>query len=188
MQPSHGPTEFPPSRGRLHLMSWQADALEAGKFFPATEAGLPDPVVPSDVANAQPPADGKIASAGMGDAAALDEVGTDWKKHPVTAGQNLDVRWVLRHRQKTRRFNYFLTKQGWDPNQALSRSQFDTEPFHQVQLSEQPYWQDDLAPGDRPTHTMRLPQRDAGHHVLLAVQEIADTGNAFYRVIDLQYT
>ncbi|WP_260334510.1 lytic polysaccharide monooxygenase [Streptomyces beigongshangae] len=35
---------------------------------------------------------------------------------------------------------------------------------------------------------MHLPERRAGHHVLLAVWEVADTGHAFYQVIDLQFS
>lgn len=186
--PMHGAVSSPPSRGHLYLENWQANGLEAGKFFPATTAGRPDPFAPDDVVNAQPPADGKIASAGKDFAASLDEVGTDWKKHPVTSGQNLDITWGFHAEHKTRRFNYFLTKNGWNPEQPLTRAQFETEPFHSVQLPEQPYWEHPLSPGNPTTHTLPLPRRSPGHQVLLAVWEVADTGHAFYQVIDLQYT
>ncbi|MFG2933918.1 lytic polysaccharide monooxygenase auxiliary activity family 9 protein [Streptomyces achromogenes] len=188
MEVKHGAVGSPPSRAQLYLESWQANGLEAGKFFPADQEGQRDPFAPDDVVNAQPPADGRIASAGKDFAAALDEVGTDWKKHPVTSGENLELTWGFHMPHKTRRFNYFLTKNGWDPSQPLARAQFDSEPFHSVQLSGRPYWSaDDLVPDNPTTHTMRLPQRNAGHQVLLAVWEVADTGNAFYQVIDLQY-
>ncbi|MET7684217.1 lytic polysaccharide monooxygenase [Streptomyces sp. NPDC005423] len=65
---------------------------------------------------------------------------------------------------------------------------FETKPFHSVELTEQPYWEYPLATGNPTTHTMRLPERRAGHHVLLAVWEVGDTGNALYQVIDLQFT
>ncbi|MFD9393791.1 lytic polysaccharide monooxygenase auxiliary activity family 9 protein [Streptomyces sp. NPDC060000] len=188
MQSRHGAVSSPPSRAHLYLEDWQANGLEAGKFFPQTQAGLSDPFAPSDVVNAQPPEDRRIASAGKDFAASLDEVGRDWKKHPVTSGQNLEITWGFHAEHKTRRFNYFLTKNDWDPKQALTRAQFETKPFHSVQLTEQPYWEYPLATGNPTTHTMRLPERRVGHHVLLAVWEVADTGQAFYQVIDLQYT
>ncbi|MEV8098815.1 lytic polysaccharide monooxygenase auxiliary activity family 9 protein [Kitasatospora sp. NPDC085879] len=184
----HGAVSSPPSRAQLYLESWQANGLEAGKFFPAAQAGLADPFAPDDIRNVQPPADGKIASAGKDFAAPLDAVDTDWKKHQVTSGQNLEITWGFHAEHKTRRFNYFLTKNGWDPNQPLTRAQFEPKPFHSVQLAEQPYWEHQLNPGNPVTHTLRLPQRNAGHQVLLAVWEVADTGNAFYQVIDLQCT
>ncbi|WP_221362402.1 lytic polysaccharide monooxygenase auxiliary activity family 9 protein, partial [Streptomyces beigongshangae] len=98
--------------------------------------------------NAQPLADGRIASAGKDHAASLDEVGRDWKKHPVTSGRNLEITWGFHAEHKTRRFNYFFTKNGWDPGRALTRAQFEAKPFHSVQLAEQPYWEYPLATGN----------------------------------------
>lgn len=187
MKPMHGAVQSPASRGQLYLENGAANGLEAGKFFPETRAGLKDPYAPDDVANVAPPQDGKIASAGQPNAAMLDETGRDWKKHPVQAGQDLDVTWAFTAPHKTRRFNYFLTKSDWNPHQPLARDQFEHEPIRKVQLPGQPYWSaDDLLPKDPTTHTLPLPQR-TGHQVLLAVWEVADTGNAFYQVIDLDF-
>ncbi|GGO92024.1 lytic polysaccharide monooxygenase auxiliary activity family 9 protein [Wenjunlia tyrosinilytica] len=186
--PRHGSVSEPPSRADIYLEPWQAAGLEAGKFFPATEAGLRDPYAPDDTVNAQPPEDGRIASAGKDFAMKLDEPRTDWTKHPVNAGQTLEISWNFHAPHKTRRWNYFLTRPGWDPSAPLTRAQFEGEPFHSVQLSCQPYWScDDLMPENPTTHIMRLPERPAGHQVMLAVWEVADTGNAFYQVIDLEY-
>ncbi|MFI9064476.1 lytic polysaccharide monooxygenase auxiliary activity family 9 protein [Streptomyces sp. NPDC053429] len=186
MDVKHGAVSSPASRAQFHLEDWQANGLEAGKFFPAMQAGLHDPFAPEDVVNAQPPVDGKIASAGKDFAASLDAPGRDWKKHMVRSGEDLEITWGFHAEHKTRRFNYFLTKNGWDPQQPLSRPQFELKPFHSVQLTEQPYWQHELSPGNPVTHTMRLPER-SGYQVLLAVWEVADTGNAFYQVIDLDF-
>ncbi|MFF1874873.1 lytic polysaccharide monooxygenase auxiliary activity family 9 protein [Kitasatospora herbaricolor] len=189
MQLKHGSVSSPPSRAQLYLENMEANGLESGKFFPETRAGLRDPFAPDDVPNVQPPADGKIASAGQPHAAMLDETGRDWKKHQVAAGQNLDITWAFSMPHKTRRFNYFLTKSDWNPHQPLGRDQFEPKPVHSVQLTTQPYWDaaaGDLIPANPTTHTVRLPQR-TGHQVLLAVWEVADTGNAFYQVIDLDF-
>ncbi|PDP89524.1 chitin-binding protein [Glycomyces fuscus] len=187
-EPRHGLITEPRSRAQIYLQEWQAAGLEAGKFFPAAQAGMSDPYASTDVPNAEPPADGRIASAGKEFAAALDEPRGDWSKHPVASGQELTLTWSYHAPHKTRRWNYFLTRPGWDPQAPLTRAQFDAEPFHTVQLSGEPYWSsDDLVPANPTTHTMRLPERSPGHHVLLSVWEVADTGYAFYQVIDLDF-
>jgi chitin-binding protein len=184
----HGAVSEPRSRGQIYLEPWQAHGLEAGKFFPCTESGLTDPYAPDDVVNSEPPEDGRIASAGHDFAKILDEPRTDWSKHPVSSGQSLTVTWQFHVAHKTRRWNYFLTRPDWDPAAPLTRAQFENEPFYMQQLSCQPFWScDDLVPADPTTHELNLPPRPAGHHVMLAVWEVADTGNAFYQVIDLAF-
>ncbi|MFI2782042.1 lytic polysaccharide monooxygenase auxiliary activity family 9 protein [Streptomyces sp. ALB3] len=184
----HGAVTQPESRAQLHLADWQAAGLEAGKFFPGTEAGRRDPYAPDDVLNAQPPEDGRIASAGKDFAAKLDEPDSQqgWQKHPVRAGEALDITWAYHAPHKTRRWNYFLTKDGWDPSKPLARAQFDPAPIATYQNSGQPYWSaDDLVPADPTVHSVTLPGDRRGYHVLLSVWEVADTAQAFYQVIDL---
>jgi chitin-binding protein len=190
--PLHGRVTTPPSRAALYLPEWVANEMEAGKFFPETAGGLSDPVAPDDVKNEAPPVDGKIASVGRSEALALDAPkdpsGSPWKRHPVASGESLTIEWAYTMPHKTRRWNYFITKSGWDPNKPLTRAQFETKPFHTVQLSCQPYWacQTELNPPNPTSHTMTLLQRQ-GHHVILAVWEVADTARAFYQVIDVEF-
>ncbi len=184
--PRHGSVSNPRSRADIHLSAWQAAALEAGKFFPALQAGLHDPYAADDVANNTPPVDGRIASAGLDFASSLDEPRTDWAKHAARAGQELEITWHMHAPHKTRRWNYFLTTSSWDPKKPLARAQFDPTPIATIQNAAQPYWaHDDLIPSNPTVHRVRLPEEHRGYHVLLAVWEIADTGNAFYQVIDL---
>ncbi|MER7399107.1 lytic polysaccharide monooxygenase auxiliary activity family 9 protein [Streptomyces sp. NPDC000151] len=171
------------------LPEWLWGELAAGKFFPATKSGGTDRIAESDVASAAPPADGRIASAGRAEAFQLDEPGTHWQKHHVASGETLDVQWRFPVSNPTRRWSYFITKQNWNPFQPLARSQFDTDPFHSVELTPQPYWtmQTELTPSNPTTHQVPLPQR-TGYHVLLATWEIADRGDAIYQVIDLDFS
>lgn len=186
--PRHGLVSDPASRASIYLEEWQSAGLESGKFFPATQSGLKDQYAPDDVYNDTPPADGKIASAGQENAAELDRPGSDWQKHSVQSGQQLTVTWGFHAPHKTRRWNYFITREDWDPKAPLSRAQFESQPIHQVQNSGQPYWEaDDLIPADPTLHTIMLPRRQ-GYHVLLGVWEVADTSKAFYQVIDLNFT
>ncbi|MCD4485413.1 lytic polysaccharide monooxygenase [Chromobacterium vaccinii] len=198
-QPRHGQIFEPASRGQLcvdgvnaqcPLQSWQINGLESGKFFPAVEASLHDPLAPSDSVNARPPADGRIASAGQEHSAVLDEQSADrWHKHPARPGQTLEFKWSYHAIHLTRRWNYFITKADWDPNRPLTRAQFEAEPFYKAELTAQPFWehQAELTPPQPTIHQVRLPER-RGYHVVLAVWEVADTGNAFYQVIDFNFS
>lgn len=188
VQPRHGLISEPASRANIYLPEWQSAGLESGKFFPQTQGGLADPYASDDVYNDVPPVDGKIASAGLDYAAELDRPGSEWQKHPVSSGQNLPITWSFHAPHKTRRWNYFITREGWDPTAPLSRAQFEPRPFHQVQLNGQPYWAaDDLLPENPTRHELTLPRRQ-GYHVLLSVWEVADTAKGFYQVIDLEFT
>ncbi len=186
-QVRHGVVVNPPSRAHIYLAEDAAACLEAGKFFPAGEGGLNDPYASDDARNVQPPPDGRIASAGKDFAVKLDAPDSvqHWEKHRVAAGQALKVTWSYHAEHKTRRWNYFLTKDGWNPSAPLTRAQFDRSPFATFQHEGRPYWQADLVPSNPTTHNLALPGNRRGYHVLLAVWEVADTSNAFYQVIDL---
>lgn len=193
VSPRHGHVFQPESRAYFAWLEGKLDPgalnqLEAGKFFPATEGGLTDPVAPTDLPNATPPADGKIASGGNTFALFLDEPRSDWTKHDVESGQTLPVSWDYSAVHVTRRWKYFITRTDWQPDQPLSRAQFEDLPFYQVELSMQPYWEhnDELTPPKPTEHELILPYR-TGYHVLLAIWEVANTGNAFYQVIDLNF-
>lgn len=191
----HGHVFSPASRVYFAWLAGQIDegALnqrEAGKFFPETAEGLSDPFAPDDQPNSLPPLDGKIASANQLTGQFLDEPGTHWQKHDVLAGDILEISWGYGQKHKTRRWSYFMTRSDWNPNLPLSRAQFEKEPFYMVQLNEQPHWSVNskfaLMPIEPTVHEVILPHR-SGYHVLLAVWDVADTGNAFYNVIDLDF-
>lgn len=182
----HGHVFTPPSRAYL---AWQAGEIdegalnqrESGKFFPHSAGGQPDPFAKDDVVNALPPPDGKIASANQATGALLDQPGDHWTKHEVRSGERLDISWYFSANHVTRRWNYFITRPGWDSAQVLSRDQFEAEPFHTVQIDLQPFWQhgEAMEPVSPTTHEVTLPERE-GYHVLLAVWEVANSPNAFY--------
>lgn len=191
--PRHGHVFQPASRAYYAWLDGRLDPgalnhLEAGKFFPETQAGLRDPLVLTDEPNSKPPVDGQIASGGNNAARFLDEPRTDWKKHQIMPGSTFTVSWDYSARHVTRRWKYFITRNDWLPDQPLSRAQFEALPFYQVELSEQPYWSfnDALMPPKPTNHELILPPR-TGYHVLLAIWEVANTGNAFYQVIDLDF-
>lgn len=193
----HGAVIDPPSRATLHLPEeWHHHGLESGKFWPKSAANLQDPYSPQDVPNVLPPYDGQLASAGKSFAAPLDQPGDRWTKLKVSPNQELTITWTYHMQHKSRRYNYFITDSAWDRDAPLSRAQFsgdpaqDPYPIYMDELPCKPYWNTacnaDLEPGESTRHTFTLPLR-SGWHVLLAVWEVADTPNAFYQVIDLDF-
>ncbi|WP_426446278.1 lytic polysaccharide monooxygenase [Paenibacillus sp. S-38] len=140
---------------------YEPQSLEAPKGFPA--AG---------------PADGRIASAG-GIFPKLDEQSSSrWAKVSMSSGTNTFT-WKLSAAHATASWKYYITKDGWNPNAALTRDSFDLTPFCSV-----PYG------GKQPpftySDTCSVPAK-TGYHVILAVWEVADTANAFYNVIDVNF-
>ncbi|WCM54279.1 lytic polysaccharide monooxygenase [Pseudomonas sp. WJP1] len=191
--PRHGHVFSPSSRAHFEWLAGRLDegALnqrEGGKFFPLTTGGVRDVFAKDDDANVSPPPDGKIASAGQQAGAWLDEPGSHWQKHDVRSSETLDISWHFSAKHAARRWNYFMTKEGWDPDKVLSRSQFEEVPFYTVQINLQPHWAhgEAMLPESPTIHGVPLPRRN-GYHVCLAVWEVANTSMAFYQVIDLNF-
>ncbi|WP_217166817.1 lytic polysaccharide monooxygenase [Streptomyces sp. AC512_CC834] len=172
----HGYTDLPVSRQKVcqngtvsgcGAIQWEPQSVEGPKGFPASG-----------------PADGKICSAGHAPFAALDSPkqpnGQAWPTTGVNGGQSYTFRWQFTARHATTDFKYYVTKPGWNQNHNLARSDLNLTPFFTV-----PYG------GQRPpatlSHTGTLPSGLSGHHVILAVWTVADTGNAFYACSDVTF-
>ncbi|WP_339265802.1 lytic polysaccharide monooxygenase [Paenibacillus sp. FSL R5-0470] len=168
---SHGYVEGPASRAALCKSGQNTDcgpivyepqSLEAPKGFPA--AG---------------PADGKIASANGAFPKLDEQSATRWSKVNISAGQNTFT-WKLTAAHSTASWKYYITKPDWNPNAALTRDSFDLTPFYSVNYG-------GVQPPFTYSDTFNVPER-SGYHVILAVWEVADTPNAFYNVIDVNFS
>lgn len=168
---AHGYIEGPASRAALcksgqntdcGAIVYEPQSLEAPKGFP--QAG---------------PADGKIASANGAFPKLDEQSATRWSKVNISAGTNT-FNWKLTANHATTSWKYYITKPNWNPDAALTRDSFDLTPFCSVSYN-----------GARPpftySDTCEVPAR-TGYHVILAVWEIADTPNAFYNVIDVNFS
>lgn len=123
------------------------------------------------------PKDGQLASAGQPGASVLDEQSEDrWVKNEVDAGADIDVDWTFTMGHKTSQWRYFMTKDGWNPNDRLERE--DLELIETVA-------HDGSEAGEHRTHELTIPSDRDGYHVIYAVWDVADTANAFYNVIDV---
>jgi len=137
---------------------YEPQSLEAPKGFPAVG-----------------PADGQIASAG-GVFPELDQQSaTRWYKNAIAAGP-LRLDWTYTAPHRTSQWRYYMTKQGWNVDAPLKRS--DLELIASVA-------HDGSAANSAPAHSITIPDNRSGYHVILAVWEIADTANAFYNVVDV---
>lgn len=172
----HGYTDLPISRQKLCAngtvtdcgdIQYEPQSVEGPKGFPASG-----------------PADGQLCNGGLSRFAQLSSPATPsggaWPTTQVTGGQTYTFRWQFTAMHATTDFKYYVTRQGWNQNHALSRSDLNLTPFLTVPYN-----------GQRPpatlSHSGTLPTGLSGHHVILAVWTIADTGNAFYACSDVAF-
>ncbi|MGW3463175.1 lytic polysaccharide monooxygenase auxiliary activity family 9 protein [Streptomyces olivaceoviridis] len=172
----HGYTDLPISRQKLcqngtvancGQIQWEPQSVEGPKGFPAGG-----------------PADGQLCNAGLSQFAQLSAPrtpsGAAWPTTRVTGGQSYTFRWQFTAMHATTDFKYYVTKPGWNQDHNLSRSDLNLTPFLTVPYN-----------GQRPpatlSHSGTLPTGLSGHHVILAVWTIADTGNAFYACSDVTF-
>lgn len=167
---AHGYVESPASRALLCKQGVNSDcgaivyepqSLEAPKGWPA--AG---------------PADGKIASAGGAFPKLDEQSATRWSKVSISPGTTT-FKWHLTAPHASASWKYYITKDGWDQNAPLSRASFDLTPFCSINYG-------GAKPPTDYTSTCNVPAK-SGYHVILAVWEVADTANAFYNVIDVDF-
>lgn len=166
---AHGYIEQPKSRGLLCNeqvntncggVQWEPQSLEAPKGFPGVSIS-----------------DGEIASAGV--FPELDEQTSDrWEKVDLNSGVNTFT-WHLTAMHATTKWHYYITKPDWNPNEPLTRDQFELIPFYEV-------YDGGARPGEKVTHQVTIPER-TGYHVILGVWDVDDTANAFYNVIDVDF-
>ncbi|MEU8470177.1 lytic polysaccharide monooxygenase [Streptomyces sp. NPDC029006] len=172
----HGYTDLPVSRQKLCQngtvsdcgpIQWEPQSVEGPKGFPASG-----------------PADGRICSANNTQFSQLDSpstpAGRAWPTTKVTGGQQYTFRWQMTAPHATTDFRYYITKPGWNQNHNLSRSDLNTAPFLTVPYNGQ-------RPPNTLSHSGSLPRGLSGHHVIVGVWTIADTGNAFYACSDVTF-
>ena len=172
-RPWPGATATPPTRRAARpvatgdvtdcgAISYEPQSVEGPKGFPA--AG---------------PADGSICSAGHSEFAELDDPrGGNWPTTSVDAGAQTFT-WTMTAAHSTATFDYYITNDDYDPTQPLTRDMLDLEPIASIEMG-----------GAKPDHTMThdvtLPER-TGQHMILSVWNIADTVNAFYSCVDVDF-
>jgi chitin-binding protein len=181
---SHGFVYDPPSRALLcnHIsnfpevnpgqrnvncgnIQYEPQSLEADQGYPKAGTLL----------------DGKIASANSTRGGELDAQSMDrWVKTPISSGYNV-FKWNFTAPHPATKYEYFITKNNWNPNQPLTRASFEDKPFCMVDGK-------GLRPGAGKSveHTCDVPKRD-GYQIILAAWTVDDTTKAFYNVLDVDF-
>lgn len=163
--------------GELSYYTWN----EVSRNIPeAVQAGLPpafdySPWVP----------DGQLASAGRVDPASpdyprthagLDQVSSDWPTTPVTAGETIQVDFLVTAVHSPSVWDVWMTAPDWDPATALNWSQMEFLGRPQPILAGGYFTFDQLIPDNR-----------RGHHVLwIAWQRDDPAGEVFFSTSDIQ--
>ncbi|MGF6098981.1 N-acetylglucosamine-binding protein GbpA [Pseudomonas sp. 18175] len=141
---------------------------ETFKGFPAGVGGAP----------LQGPVDGKIASGGHGLFAAMDVQSADrWYKTEIK-DRTIKFDWKYTAPHPATKHEYFVTRNGWNPNLPLTRASFESTPFCSVDGG-------NVLPTPGAKHECVIPQDKNGSHVLLGIWTVGDTDAAFYNVVDV---
>lgn len=138
------------------------------------------------------PPDGQLMSAGVQPYSDLDGAvspsGKPWPAMRLTPGGTLRMTWWLTARHKTQKWHYYITKDGaGHETQPLTRAML--EPLCTI------HWHTDQAtmdwkapfPINDVQHWIKLPTDRTGRHIIYAVWDVADTHNAFYQGIDVDF-
>lgn len=175
---AHGYLEVPPSRALLcqkglntNCGGAQYEPQSVGetfKGFPAGAGGAP----------LQGPIDGKIPSGGHSLFSALDaQSATRWHMTEIK-NRNIDFQWRYTAVHPATKHEYFITRNGWNPNQALKRASFESTPFCTVDGGNQ-------KPSNNDKHNCNIPSDKTGQHVILGIWTVGDTDAAFYNAADV---
>ncbi|MGC5704335.1 lytic polysaccharide monooxygenase [Pseudomonas sp. NFXW11] len=130
------------------------------------------------------PADGAIASGGVGDTPLDEQTATRWAKTTIKPGMNKFV-WHYTAGHATRYWQFYITKKDWNPNKPLTRDSFEMTP-----LLDQPWPSRGMPDGlqhlkGKSEHMVNIPADHSGYHVILAMWKVHDNQNSFYQVVDV---
>lgn len=124
------------------------------------------------------PANGSIASAGRTAYSGVDEqTATRWIKNPIKPGVHT-FKWHYTAGHRTAYKEFYITRNGWNPNAPLSRDAFELEPIARFELN-------NAIPTGNETYPVNIPADRLGYHVILATWRVGDTAATFYQAIDV---
>ncbi|WP_431780232.1 lytic polysaccharide monooxygenase auxiliary activity family 9 protein [Streptomyces chumphonensis] len=170
---AHGYTTTPLSR-QLHCAQGTVSGCGAIRWEPQSVEGLKG--FPG-----RGPSDGTICAGGNARFAELDDPrGGAWPATQLSGGQQYTFTWRNTAPHRTTKYEYFITRDGYDPTRPLTRSDLEAQPFLTVNLGGR-------QPATVESHTGRIPAGKTGQHLILAVWTVHDTANAFYACSDVRF-
>ena len=177
---AHGYMDSPPSRAYSCQLGLNTNCGQA-QYEPQTVGEAPKGFP------ALGPVDGKIPSGANAVFSALDaQAANRWHLTEIN-DRKTEFSWFFTAAHKTTKWEYFITKAGWNPNLPLARDTFELTPFCTVQGG-------GAVPIEGPAgghgqiaqkHACVIPPDRTGQHVILGAWTIDDTGASFYDVVDV---
>ncbi|SMD26884.1 lytic polysaccharide monooxygenase [Kibdelosporangium aridum] len=127
------------------------------------------------------PADGELCSGGLPQFGELNKTRVSksmpWPTADVGPGSTHRFGWTLTAGHKTTTFRYYITRDGWQPDQLLTRAQLEPAPFAVIGYNGQ------LLQG-AVSHEVKLPVKQ-GRHTVLGIWDHADQPKAVYACSDV---
>ena len=125
--------------------------------------------------------DGQLCSGGKASHAGQDLARDDWPSQSIASDANGNFEFVYRATapHSTRYFDFYVTKDGYDPTKPLAWSDLEASPFctiTSVTLEDGRY-----------RMNCALPQGKEGKHLIYSVWQHDDSAEAFYACIDVEF-
>ncbi len=126
--------------------------------------------------------DGKLCSAGKESHKGLDLARADWWTQAIApdANGNYEFVFLATAPHSTRYFEFYVTKDGYNPTQPLRWSDLEATPFCRITSVT-------LEDG-RYRMSCPLPQGKSGNHVIYNIWQREDSAEAFYTCMDVAFT
>ncbi|MBB2911105.1 chitin-binding protein [Streptosporangium becharense] len=128
--------------------------------------------------------DGQACSGGNPGFSGFDLPHADWPVTHLTAGASIQFRynkWAAHPGW----FYLYITKDGWNPNQALTWDDLESEPFHTADHPPSVG-----SPGTNDAHyywNATLPSGKSGRHIIYSVWKRSDSNETFYNCSDVVF-
>lgn len=179
---AHGYMTNPPERALLCQQGKNKDC-GAAQYEPHS-VGEVDKGFPA----AHGAVDGEIASGSNSNFVAMDQQSANrWHLNEIT-DRAIKFDWFYTAAHLTTKWEYFITKNGWNPNAPLTRAQFDLTPFCAYDGKHLAPIESGKAGGRGPAkdkHDCTIPNDKSGHHVILGLWTVGDTSKAFHKAVDV---
>ncbi|GAA2876758.1 lytic polysaccharide monooxygenase [Streptosporangium fragile] len=128
--------------------------------------------------------DGQACSGGNPGYSGFDLPHADWPVTHLTAGASIQFKynkWAAHPGW----FYLYITKDGWNPNQALTWDDLESEPFHTADHPPSVG-----SPGTNDAHyywNATLPSGKSGRHIIYSVWKRSDSNETFYNCSDVVF-
>ncbi|MEO9386715.1 lytic polysaccharide monooxygenase [Chromobacterium phragmitis] len=188
---AHGTMEVPINR-TYSCFKEGAESPKSAACQAAKQAGGTQAMYDWNGINQNPPGDnhkavvpdGTLCAGGQEKFKGFNLARADWPATNIVPDANGNFEFIYNASapHATKYFKFYVTKNGWNPNQPLRWSDLEAEPFG-TYTGTPP-----LDANKRYHMTMKLPTGKAGRHIIYNVWKRSDSEEAFYSCSDVNFT